>query len=167
MNRPVLVLNANYAPLNVCTTRRAMGLLQMEKAAIISNGRGVIRTSSTTFLRPSVIRLGYMIQRPRPFVKLAKREILQRDDHTCQYCGRQGGTLTIDHIVPQHKGGEFAWTNLVAACPACNLKKGARSIEEVQMSLLRRPFEPTASPSYLYHRFLETNQDWLTFLSGW
>jgi len=51
VNTPVLVLNANYAPLNICTTRRAMGLLLMEKAMIVSNGRGVIRTPSTTFLR--------------------------------------------------------------------------------------------------------------------
>jgi 5-methylcytosine-specific restriction endonuclease McrA len=167
VNRPVLVLNANYEPLNVCTTRRAMGLLLKEKAVLISNGRGFIRTPSTTFLRPSVIRLGYMVHRPRPRVKLTKHEIFQRDNYTCQYCGRQGVRLTIDHLVPRHRGGEHVWTNLVAACEACNRRKGGRSPHEARMHLLRAPFEPSASPAYLYHRYLEANQDWLTFLEGW
>jgi len=167
VNRQVLVLNANYAPLNVCPTRRAMGLLVMEKAVIVSNGRGVIRTPSTTFLRPSVIRLGYMVRRPRPRVKLTKREIMQRDSCTCQYCGRRGVKLTIDHVIPRRNGGEFSWTNLVAACPDCNRKKGGKSPREAQMTLLREPCEPPATAAYLYRRFLKNNQEWQTFLDGW
>jgi len=167
VNTPVLVLNANYAPLNICTTRRAMGLLLMEKAMIVSNGRGVIRTPSTTFLRPSVIRLGYMVKRPRPRMKLTKREILQRDNYTCQYCGRQGPGLTIDHIVPRHRGGAQSWTNLVTACQSCNRKKGGQSAQEAQMQLCRQPSEPPATASYLYRRHLKTNHEWLVFVEGW
>lgn len=167
MNTPVLVLNANYAPLNVCTTRRAMGLLLVEKAMIVSNGRGVIRTSSRTFLRPSVIRLGYMVKLPRPRVKLTKREILQRDDYTCQYCGRRGSGLTIDHIVPRHSGGAKSWTNLVTACQDCNRKKGGQSAHEARMQPCRQPSEPPATAAYLYRRHLKTNQDWLVFVEGW
>jgi len=167
VNRPVLVLNANYEPLNVCNTRRAMGLLIMEKAVMISNGRGVIRTPSTTFLRPSVIRLGYMVHRPRPHVTLTKQEIFQRDNYICQYCGRSGGVLTIDHVMPRHRGGKHSWKNLVTACQDCNRRKGGKSTQVAHMRLLRQPFEPPATATYLYRRYLKTNQDWLTFVQGW
>ncbi len=167
MNRPVLVLNANYEPLNVCSTKRAIGLVMLEKAVIVANGRGYLRTPSTTFLRPSIIRLGYMVHRPRPRVKLTKQEIFQRDGYTCQYCGRRGGTLTIDHITPRYKGGGYSWTNLVTACSDCNRKKGGKTPGEANMMLIRQPFEPTASARYLYGRYLQDNQDWQTFIGGW
>ena len=87
MDIPVLVLNRNFEPLNVCDTRRAVGLLLLGKAEIIENGRGEIRTARAAFPRPSVIRLAHFITRPRPRVKLTKREVFRRDDHRCQYCG--------------------------------------------------------------------------------
>ena len=34
MNEPVLVLNRNFEPLNVCNTRRAVGLLMVGKAEL-------------------------------------------------------------------------------------------------------------------------------------
>ena len=162
-----MVLNANYAPLNVCATRRAVGLLMMEKAVIVANGRGYIRTPSTAFPRPSIIRLGYMIRRPRPRIKLTKQEILRRDNYTCQYCGRNDGNLTIDHVVPRHKGGRQSWTNLVTACQACNRRKGGKTVSAANMTLLRQPFEPPATALYLYSRYLRDNEDWLTFIDGW
>ncbi len=167
MNDPVLVLNANFEPLNVCTTRRALGLLMTGKAEMLLNGRGYVRTVRLTIPRPSVIRLGYMINRPRPRVRLSKREIFRRDGYTCQYCGRRGGRLTLDHVVPRHRGGTHSWENLVTACPACNLKKGGRTLQEAHMRLLKRPMEPRPSPLYLYGTHLGDNQDWRPFLEGW
>ena len=105
LNEPVLVLNANYEPLNICTTRRAVGLMMMGKAEMIANGRGEIMTASSSFPRPSIVRLSYMVHRPHPRVKLTKREIFRRDGYCCQYCGRVTGPLTIDHVVPRHRGG--------------------------------------------------------------
>ena len=72
---PVLVLNTNYEPLNVCTIRRAMGLIFSDKASMLANGRGEIHTSRDIFPAPSVIRLERMIKRPRPNVKLNKQEV--------------------------------------------------------------------------------------------
>lgn len=164
MNKPVLVLNANFEPLNVCTTRRAMGLLMTDKAIIVSNGRGVIHTPSKTFLRPSIIRLGYMIQRPRPRVSLNRQEILRRDNYTCQYCGRKGEVLTIDHVIPRRKGGRHTWTNLVAACQDCNRKKGGLPPLEAHMKLICQPVEPRATSGYLYGRYLKNNEDWAFFI---
>ena len=167
MDRPVLLLNANYEPIHVCNTKRAMGLLIVDKAEIILNGRGIIRTPSSTFLRPSVIRLSYMVHRPRPRVKLSKKEILRRDNYTCQYCGRQVAQLTIDHVVPRRLGGAYWWDNLIAACPACNHRKGGRTVAEARMKPLRQPREPRATALYLFGRYLQRNQEWNSFIKGW
>jgi 5-methylcytosine-specific restriction endonuclease McrA len=167
MHDPVLVLNANFEPINVCNTRRAMGLILGGKADLVLNGRGFIHTIAVSYPRPSIIRLEKMIHRPRMAVRLTKREVLRRDDYTCQYCGQRASYLTIDHVVPRHLGGLHAWENLVAACPACNHRKGGRTIEQAQMRLLRAPVSPPASAMYLFGRHLHENQDWLPFIEGW
>ena len=167
MYEPVLVLNANFEPINVCTTRRAVNLVLTGKATMVLNGRGEIKTVSRTFPRPSIIRLGRMIKRPRPQVRLNKREILRRDNYTCQYCGQQMSYLTVDHIIPRRLGGQHSWENLVAACPDCNHRKGGRTLEQANMHLLRPPGEPPASANYLFGRHLHSNLEWTPFVEGW
>ena len=167
MNDPVLVLNANFVPIHVCSTRRAIGLILNGKASLVLNGRGEIRTISRIYPRPSIIRLEKMIRRPRPTIRLTKREVLRRDEYTCQYCGLHTIHLTIDHVIPRRLGGRHTWENLVAACPNCNHHKGGRTIEQAQMRLLRPPSEPPSSAHYLYSRHLHDNQDWLPFIQGW
>jgi 5-methylcytosine-specific restriction endonuclease McrA len=167
MHTAVLVLNANFEPINVCNTRRALGLVLGGKASLVLNGRGVIKTISHTFPRPSIIRLERMVRRPRPRVRLTKREILRRDDFTCQYCGRQIPYLTIDHVIPRRLGGVHAWNNLVAACPTCNHHKGGRTLEQAQMRLLRLPAEPPTSADYIFARHLHENTEWVPFVAGW
>ena len=103
MDAPVLVLNANFEPLNVCSTRRAVGLLVAGRAEMLVNGRGYVRTVRLTYPRPSIIRLGHMVKRPRPRVRLTKREIFRRDGFACQYCGARAHRLTIDHVVPRYR----------------------------------------------------------------
>ena len=166
MDEPVLVLNGNYEPIHVCSTRRAMGLIIAGKVSVVENGRGMIHTVSHTFERPSVIRLRYVVQRPRPHVRLCKREILWRDGYRCQYCGRQSDNLTIDHVVPRHRGGEHSWENLVAACPQCNRRKGGRTLAESGMALLRTPCEPRPTARYLFGRYAG-DETWDQYLEGW
>lgn len=57
--------------------------------------------------------------------KRVRFEILRRDNHTCQYCGRAAPEvkLTIDHVVPQALGGSDKPENLTAACSECNAGK--------------------------------------------
>lgn len=167
MNQPVLVLNANYEPLNVCDTRRAIGLLLDGKAEMLANGRGYVHTTRLSYPRPSVIRLGHLVRRPRPRVKLSKREIFRRDNYTCQYCGRQTNHLTIDHVIPRHRGGQHRWDNLVAACPGCNRHKGGRALVEANMALRRHPAEPAPTAAYLFARHLTENIEWRKYLEGW
>lgn len=167
MYEPVLVLNANFEPIHVCSTRRAISLILNGRASLVLNGRGEIKTVSQTFQRPSIIRLEKMIKRPRPTVRLTKREVLRRDEFTCQYCGQRTLTLTIDHVIPRRLGGKHTWDNLVAACPACNHRKGGRTADQAQMRLLRTPAEPPSSANYLFARHLRENQEWLPFVEGW
>jgi 5-methylcytosine-specific restriction endonuclease McrA len=167
MNAPVLVLNANYEPINVCNTRRAISLILAGKADMVMNGRGWIQTVSQRFPRPSIIRLGYMVHRPRPRVKFSRREVFRRDNYTCQYCGRRFTNLTIDHVIPKRLGGEHTWTNVVAACAACNHRKGGRTLQEAHMKLLRPPTEPPANAMYVFGRHLEENKEWEEYIRGW
>jgi len=167
MQEPVLVLNANFEPINICSMRRAGGLIQTDKAAMVVNGRGYIHTINQLLPRPSVIRLQYMIHRPRPHVKLTRREVFRRDNYTCQYCGRHGTPLTVDHITPKRLGGEHTWTNVVAACPSCNHKKGGRRLNEVPMNLRSIPKEPPANAMYLYGSHMEKYVEWEQFILGW
>jgi 5-methylcytosine-specific restriction endonuclease McrA len=108
-----------------------------------------------------------MVKRPRLAVRLSKREILRRDNYTCQYCGQRSSYLTVDHVVPRRLGGDHSWENLVAACPACNHRKGGHTLEYVHMSLLRPPLEPPQSARYFFARHLWQNEDWLPFIDGW
>ncbi|NOY98478.1 MAG: HNH endonuclease [Chloroflexi bacterium] len=167
MNAPVLVLNANFEPINVCNTRRAIGLILTGKAAMVMNGRGWIHTVSQEFPRPSIIRLEYMIRRPRPQVRLTRREVFRRDQYTCQYCGRRVPNLTVDHVIPKRLGGQHTWTNVVAACSTCNHRKGGRRLSEVHMKLLRQPKEPPASAAYIFGRHLNENDEWEPYINGW
>jgi 5-methylcytosine-specific restriction endonuclease McrA len=142
----VLILNQTFEPLQVCSARRAVVLLFAGKAERVEDTSRVIRSPSTILLLPSVIRLHRFVRKPvQPSIAFNKKNILKRDAHTCQYCGRNGGErMTIDHVIPRSQGGRTAWENVVSACRACNLKKGNKSLEETGMRLLRRPMKPVS-----------------------
>jgi 5-methylcytosine-specific restriction endonuclease McrA len=167
MNAPVLILNHNYEPLQVCDTRRALVLVYVGKAEIVENGRGEVRTVSRLFPKPSVIRLRMCVAHPFPRIKLSKKEIFRRDEYRCQYCGRPSRTLTVDHVLPRHRGGPHTWTNLVSACPLCNRSKGGRTPQEARMHLRRPPFEPRPTRRYLFGPYLDGNEEWRKFIEGW
>jgi 5-methylcytosine-specific restriction endonuclease McrA len=161
-----LVLNQNYEPLNVCNARRAWVLVDGGKAEVLEHGGSPIHTPSRVLPRPSVIRLIYMIRRPRPRVRLTRREIFLRDHHTCQYCGIRTRDLTIDHVMPRHRGGRHTWENLVTACKACNHRKGGKTLEEARFRLSRPPFEPRSDVYSMFTPYLAdpNNEAWRTYL---
>jgi 5-methylcytosine-specific restriction endonuclease McrA len=163
----VLLLNLNYEPLNVCSLRRALVMVLGGKAEILENGRGFIHSVNRAWPVPSVVRLGYMIHRPLPRVRLCRKEVFRRDDYTCQYCGRRTRNLTMDHVNPRHRGGMYAWDNLVSACPACNRRKGGKTVEQARMKLRHQPQEPRPTGTYLFQSYLDENQEWQKYLQGW
>jgi 5-methylcytosine-specific restriction endonuclease McrA len=162
----VLVLNQNYEPLNVCNTRRAVVLLDGGKAEVVEHGLGELRAPNRVFLKPSVIRMVYLIKRPRPRVRLTRREIFIRDRFTCQYCGVKARDLTLDHVIPRHRGGRHTWDNLVSACRSCNHRKGGKLLEESRLTLTQWPFEPKANSYYLFGQYLDSNVEWSKFIPG-
>jgi 5-methylcytosine-specific restriction endonuclease McrA len=160
----VLVLNQNYEPLNVCSARRAFILLHHGKAEVIEHGRGALVSPTMSFPLPSVIRLVYLIKRPRPRLKLTRRDIFLRDKYTCQYCGVQTRDLTLDHVIPRVRGGKHTWENLVSACRACNHRKGQRTPQEAKMQLAREPYQPRTSYYLLFHHHLQQQENWRKFI---
>ena len=53
----VLVLNASYEPINVCTVRRAAVLILKNRAEVLEKGDWALHAESFTLDRPVVIRL--------------------------------------------------------------------------------------------------------------
>ena len=160
---PVLILNQNYAPLNVCNVKRAVVLLGRGTAELLINGRGEIHTPALSFLAPSVIRLMALVRRPLLQRRLSRREVFVRDRYVCQYCGKEEKKLTLDHVVPRYRGGAHSWENVVAACIPCNHRKAGHTPKEAGMSLLREPRAPRPNPYYLFrHRTLL--EEWLQFI---
>ena len=143
MGDKVLVLNQNYEPLSVCNVRKAVVLLLLEKAEMVeARQNSALRTVSSVYPYPSIVRLFSYVRLPFRKVELTRKNILRRDSHRCGYCGTGKPPLTIDHVIPKSRGGGDTWENLVAACIRCNNRKGSRTPEEAEMLLHRRPFRP-------------------------
>lgn len=142
MDSDVLVLNQDYQPLSICSVQRSVKLLFLEKAELLHHDpEKVIRTVNDEYSYPSVIRLRRYINLPYAKIVLSRRNIMKRDQHTCQYCGTKSD-LTLDHVLPRSRGGEDSWENLVTACNQCNVKKGNRTPDEARMPLDIEPYRP-------------------------
>jgi 5-methylcytosine-specific restriction endonuclease McrA len=140
----VLVLNASYEPINVCTVRRAAVLVLKERAELLEHGEGALHSERMVMERPCVIRLMRYVRIPRDVHrrKITRKAVLARDAYTCQYCGRQASGLTVDHVIPRSRGGDSVWENIVASCAPCNRKKGNRLPREVSMHPRSHPKPP-------------------------
>ena len=140
----VLVLNATYEPLNVCTTRRALVLILKEKAEVLEHGDGVLRSETMRLDQPEVIRLVSFVRVPRDIHRrrITRKAVLARDAWTCQYCGSTKAGLTVDHVIPRSRGGESIWENIVASCASCNRRKGNRLPREIRMHPRKLPKAP-------------------------
>ena len=167
VNSPVLVLNQDYEPLNVSRARRAVVLLLRGKVEALENGSGVIHTPSQIIPIPSVVRLVYLVKRPRPERKLTRHEVFQRDKYTCQYCGQRTRELTLDHVTPRHKGGRHVWENVVSACIPCNTRKAGRTPQEAGVKLIRQPFAPRVTGYYVPYEYIQSHNEWRRFLPAW
>ncbi len=143
LNRYVLVLNQAYEPVMVTNAKRAVILVLLGKAEEVVNYKEIVHSPSFQMPLPSIVRLGRYVRVRDKEIVLTRKNILKRDNHCCQYCGRTSVPLTLDHVVPRQRGGKDTWDNLVAACHPCNVRKGNRTPAEVTMPLLRRPHKPS------------------------
>jgi 5-methylcytosine-specific restriction endonuclease McrA len=164
--KQVLVLNASYEPLNVTTLRRAHVLVFKGKAEVIEELDRPLRSATTTFRWPHVIRLVQYVRVPRAIQrKISRRALFARDGWRCVYCGTSSGRLTLDHVIPRSKGGESIWENVVTACAPCNLRKGDRLLEDSGLHL-QRPPRPPAPVLFIHLATPTIPQIWQQYLPG-
>jgi 5-methylcytosine-specific restriction endonuclease McrA len=190
----VLVLNRLYMAVHIIGVRRTFGLLVRELAEVIhieegqfanfdfqawrevSQRRAACKQPHEDWIRavnfeiqvPRVIRLLRFDRIPKQELHLSRRNILARDEHCCQYCGRHfpSHQLSIDHVMPRSRGGGTSWENLVCACLACNIKKGGRTPQEAKMRLVRHPFKPKRNPLIVLKLENPKYESWRGWLDG-
>jgi hypothetical protein len=80
-----------------------------------------------------------------------RARLIRRDRNTCAYCGGlfRDRDLTVDHVLPQSRGGRDGWMACVASCAPCNFRKADRTPEEADMPLLFLPYVPSLFESFL------------------
>src|SRR5690349_21762442 len=123
----VLVLNADLGPLHRVSLRHAIRMLFREVAVVHEAEPDRL---IGVYPVPRVLRLvSYVVTRWRyghVGPAWSRGGVLTRDGHRCAYCGGTGAT-TVDHVLPRSRGGRDSWKNTVAACGACNHRKGDRT----------------------------------------
>ena len=156
----MLVLNASYEPIHICTARRAITLVLKGTAVVEECSAHTIRTSKINVPVPSVIRLSKYRRMPRHNRSVSRKGLLLRDGNTCQYCRAKlpPKDLTLDHVIPRSRAGESTWENLVVCCFGCNNRKGSRTPAEAGMALARAPRQISI---HARHRLLAGDQ------AGW
>jgi len=163
----VLVLNASYEPLNITTWRRATVLMLKGKAeSLEENSNHEIRNNVKL---PTVIRLRYFIKVPYRELALNRKNLLQRDNYSCQYCAYSGDKLSIDHVIPRSRGGEDIWENVATACISCNIRKGNRTPKEANMPLKNKPHKPFNTLSFEATKLIGSgrHKEWSKYVIGW
>lgn len=55
------------------------------------------------------------------YQSLIRQQVLERDEYTCQICGKYADTkLHVHHILKRKEGGTDHLDNLITACPSCH-----------------------------------------------
>lgn len=151
MSRKVLLLNAYESGIwGIITWKKALALILKGKAERPVNHHHDydIRTSNGVFKLPTALVLVEYIHVPYKSMVCNKLNVLKRDKYMCQYCGRKltNSTGTVDHVLPESRGGKMVWKNVVASCKKCNNKKDNLTLREARtrfdMDLRRKPFVP-------------------------
>ena len=169
-DRPALVLNADYRPLSyyplsLWSWQEAVKAAWLDRVDIVAEYDEIVRSPTTEIRIPSVVVLKDFVK-PQKRVAFTRFNLFLRDEFSCQYCGARGD-LTFDHVVPRARGGITSWENVVAACARCNLKKGARSLKQMGMSLRKPPRQPEAEELRNQGRKFPPNhlhESWMDFL---
>ena len=183
LQRPTLVLNRNWQPVNVATVARALVLVFNGTARVVDpadyqtytwsdwsklrlrDGEACIRAVRFRLRVPEVLTLTGYDRVPTAAVTFSRRNIFKRDRFTCQYCGTQPGSeeLSIDHVVPRAQDGQTRWENCVLACVTCNKRKADRTPQQAGMRLRKKPVRPNWQP--LYSTMNVRIESWSKFIS--
>lgn len=128
-----LVVDSSYIARSIISTERAFVISYKGNADILAEYPetfGVVNPN-LTINKPSIIRVFTYVKMNFQKVPLTRENIFKRDDFECVYCGKnERKNLTLDHVIPQSKGGPNSWDNLVTACKKCNNEKASLTLEE-------------------------------------
>lgn len=129
-----LVIDTSYMPRSIINTERAFVISMKGNADVTWTHPvkfGLVNPELEIF-KPSVIKVRSYVNVPYRKVALSRDNIFKRDNYECVYCGESGerSKLTLDHVVPQSKGGPNTWNNLVTSCKKCNNEKADLTLEE-------------------------------------
>ncbi|MBI2944417.1 MAG: HNH endonuclease [Candidatus Wallbacteria bacterium] len=141
-----LLLNASYEPLRAIGWQRALILVFQGKVDVLDEYEQLVHSPRRSYRLPSVIRLQAFVRTQfRHEVRFSRENIFARDRFVCQYDGHRHPReqLTLDHVIPRHKGGRTDWDNIVTCCIPCNRRKGSKLPSQIGFRLLRRPARPS------------------------
>ena len=188
LSQRVLVLNRLWQAVNVCSVRRALGLLFTGNAQVVYNDEEgsfqtfdfnqwtdfsevepeeeAIATVSFRLRIPRVILLLGYDRFPKQEVKFTRHNIFERDKNPCQYCGKkfERRDLNLDHVVPRDRGGPTTWENIVCSCVPCNTRKGNRTPGESGTRLINKPRKPKWRPFIQVSFGVKTHDSWKHFI---
>ena len=128
-----LVLDSSFTARSIITTERAFAIHYKGNADVIKEHPetfGLVNPD-LKIKKPSVIKVYKFVNQNIQKVPLNRDNVYRRDNHQCVYCGcNNRKTLTLDHVLPQSKGGKDTWENLVTCCMRCNREKSDLNLEE-------------------------------------
>lgn len=141
----VLVLSASFQPLSIVSAKRAVQLMQEEKATPLDLSGRFFRSATQSIEIPYAVLLNYMVKQGNTTrTGFSRHGVLLRDNYVCLYCG--DAATTIDHVVPRALGGKSTYENCVAACLACNSKKANKTLAQMGWKV---PERTLVAPNHL------------------
>jgi len=196
LNSNTLVLNRSWMAVQVTSVKRAINLLYQGFAKVVDEdfqvydfenwadvSQQMVQTEESEFICstslkikiPRVIVLVFYDKLPKRQVRFSRKNIFERDNYTCQYCGNrppsrnkikwmEKNQLNLDHVVPRSKGGKTIWTNIVTSCYDCNYKKGSKTLDQLGWKLKKRPKVPKWHPTVNLSMKLVPHKQWVNFL---
>lgn len=138
----VHVLDIGYQYCDTIDWQRAAWLVYSKRAEALVSSE--IRLRHDLFL-PRVIRLLKAIRKKfRHGGPFRRENLFVRDGYRCRYCGEKGSRsdLTVDHVMPESRGGSYSWENTVTACKPCNNRKDNKTPHEAGMPFVERGYRP-------------------------
>ena len=131
--KKTLVVDSAYMPRSIIDTTRAFVIVYKGNAEVVDEYDDYFKlvNPKVKINKPSIIRVRSYINLQFHKVPLSRENIYRRDNYTCVYCGETDKRVfTLDHVIPQSKGGPNSWDNLVTACWMCNNEKADLALEE-------------------------------------
>jgi 5-methylcytosine-specific restriction endonuclease McrA len=164
LNQEVLRLNKHWQVIGVCTVRKALEDISAGAVTAlrfsegyptpyrwedwihipVENGQDAVRTARSQVLAPRVVvcvHFNKLIVKPP---KLSMKALRKRDNDTCAYTLKKlkPSEMSMEHVVPQSKGGKTHWENIVLAHRDVNSRRGNLPLETVGLQLHVKPHAP-------------------------